>query len=141
MAKEIKVFSGTVTETTTIYTVPAGRVAKVTLSYFKGLNAGTPRNITLKIGVASILINRTTDTGNSTRYVGQASVASGSTNAVYSAPSGYTYISSFGAAGVVSVAAEIIPLNYFMNAGETVEIAPSNTGTTSTYTFLVVEEF
>lgn len=142
MTKAVKVFNGQVTNSTTnsivvdttIYTVPAGRVAKVSVSYFHR-EQGTSNASTFRVGNYSTWqING----GGAPAFVnsGGASVLITGSN---------TMLSGTNARNNVAVGnAGVWPTDIYLVAGQTVVVGlPGDTGVTTsfTYSLMVVEEY
>jgi len=136
MARQVKVFSGSVSSALTIYTVPAGRIAKVEIAYLLAQsNDGSDRSTydylirgTIKTSYNNFL--GASNTGvifpGASIYSGAASMAVGENTLCGRLASGM---------GVTST-----PRYVFLNAGETVRIVSSYSSLIE-YNILVVEEF
>jgi hypothetical protein len=140
MAKEVKVFNGTVTATTTLYTVPAGRVSKVTigtLTLTAFTNISGTSNIQLVIGgqtIASLAASVSTSVNaTTTNFLGP-----GTTNVIPSPGAGQKLFRS-------NVTPSILDSEIYLAAGGTVSITGTLGGAGSAisalYSFSAVEEF
>jgi hypothetical protein len=145
MAKQVKVFRGdvtlSVTGTTTIYTVPAGRVAKITIGalFLSCFNSNSQPSLSFIVG--GITVASVTSTS------GQQSFATCRINAVIGTTTSNIHTPGAGQKAAVSTLApnaQIIDSEFYLMAGDTVVFSfngsSPNTGSAQ-YSFSAVEEF
>ena len=139
MAKAVKVFSGSNTSSITVYTVPAGRVAKVTFSYCLSNTNSVGGFNSLTVGGISVFSLNSNSPNNG--FPAHRSFTSG--NTATEASAGYVLLSST-VAYTTSVGnpsspgannGTIIPIEFYLGAGDTVVAEAMR------YNFSAVEEF
>lgn len=142
MAKQIKVLSGVFTDESdvTLYTVPVGRVAKVTLAMFALTGGSGGSSVSLVFGGKPWI-------KSSAAFITVPAVLTGGSGVVTVSPGVLLGGVNDGASesGRVTDASKLIvvPESVYLNAGESLVIDVAFVGGSKTgkYNFLVVEEF
>lgn len=136
MAKAVKVYRGSVADTpTTIYTVPAGRVAKVTWSYLLSSSAGG--TIALTAG-GQTLFSQTLLSGAVGGFPASARKEATSVGSSMLLSDNALIAGQFQSTSNNTVDAntfQVVPRDVYLVAGDTVTVRFGN------YSFVVVEEY
>ena len=133
MTKAVKVYRGSVAAdaATTVYTVPAGRVAKVTFAYLRNYST-TP--VELHAGGVKLADESTPSQG-----AGFPAVYAQTTTNLATLMSGDAHLfGKFASGGKVVIASgdmQAVPKDVYLTAGDTVQVRGGH------YSFLVVEEY
>lgn len=140
MTKQVKVFNGSLLSSTqTVYTVPAGRVAKITIAYLY-LKPSQSYQATLTIGNLTPVVQAP---GGSSQFLMPAG------NALSKAVnSGFQLVfdQNLQMAGVIDPyagAAYPVPFctEYYINAGQSIQISAAGDSASAIWSIMVVEEY
>ena len=140
MAKEIKVFNGDVSGANQIiYTVPAGRVAKIIIGAIIS-SSGTQGSINLVVGSCLIYTFSAPANNNIVARTSSAGLLTSTTNVTgASSPGdGQKFMSVIQSGGSAFSIASAIDSEMYLAAGQTVVF---NAGATTDYNFTAIEEF
>lgn len=149
MTKQVKVFSGSsITPgggagTTTVYTVPAGRVAKVTLRHLiakQDNSSAQPMYMTA--GVATVFVLFGSEGASQSRSIGFNTSIFSTTYTSIPVPNGVANLSSPWSAITENFSVDkMIPVEFFLNAGESVSFTSAANNQRITYSMCAVEEY
>jgi hypothetical protein len=135
MTKAVKVFRGSVSadSTTTVYTVPAGRVAKVTFSYLR--NFGGTGTVELLAGGVTFFSVTASASGQGFPIIYAQTATNEAVLASSDAIIGGSFTAANQALSTSSSNLRAIPKEVYLIANDTVQVRYAN------YSFSVVEEY